>query len=46
MDRIFIIREWLRRELAAVGDDGGAYASLLQELLAVVDRNTINNGNI
>lgn len=41
MSRIFIIREWLRRELAAAAGKDGAYESLLRELLAVIDRNTI-----
>ena len=44
MSRIFIIREWLRREpLAASAGKDGAYESLLLELLAVIDRNTIDN---
>lgn len=41
MSRIFIIREWLRRELAAAAGKDMAYESLLQELLSVIDRNTI-----
>lgn len=43
MSRLFIIREWLRRELAASAGKDGAYESLLLELLAVIDRNTIDN---
>lgn len=47
MSRIFIIREWLRRELERVERAQGPFTSeteyeaLLQELLAVIDRNTI-----
>ncbi len=47
MDRTFIIREWLRRELERVERAQGPFTSeteyeaLLQELLAVIDRNTI-----
>lgn len=43
MSRLFIIREWLRRELAAAAGKDGTYESLLRELLAVIDRNTIDN---
>ena len=41
MSRIFIIRAWLRRELAEAAGKDGAYEDLLRELLAVIDRNTI-----
>ena len=47
MSRIFIIREWLRRELERVERAQGPFTSeteyeaLLQELLAVIDRNSI-----
>ena len=47
MDRTFIIRAWLRRELERVERAQGPFTSeteyeaLLQELLAVIDRNTI-----
>lgn len=47
MDRIFIIREWLRRELEAAERSQGPfsveteYIALLRELLAVIDRHTL-----
>ena len=47
MDRTFIIREWLRRELERVERTQGPfseeteYEALLRELLAVIDRHTL-----
>lgn len=47
MDRISIIREWLRRELEAQERPQGPFAketeyvALLRELLAVIDRHTL-----
>ena len=47
MDRTFIIREWLRRELEALEREQGPFSSeteyeaLLRELLAVIDRHTL-----
>lgn len=46
MDRTFMIREWLRRELEAQERARGPlqaeteYEALLRELLAVIDRHT------
>ena len=46
MDRIYVIREWLRRELERVEREQGPFSSgteyeaLLRELLAVIDRHT------
>lgn len=46
MDRISIIREWLRRELEAQERPQGPfsteteYVALLRELLAVIERHT------
>lgn len=39
MERIYIIREWIRRELAASPE--GEYEKLLDELLELIDRNTV-----
>ena len=47
MDRTFIIRAWLRRELEAAErargplDEETEYEALLRELLAVIDRHTL-----
>lgn len=47
MDRTYIIREWLRRELEAQEraqspfSPETEYVSLLRELLAVIDRHTL-----
>ena len=49
MDRTFIIREWLRRELEAAERARGPlreeteYEALLRELLAVIDRHTLTS---
>ena len=46
MDRTYMIREWLRRELEAQERPQGPftaeteYEALLRELLAVIDRHT------
>lgn len=46
MDRTYMIREWLRRELDAQErargplDEETEYEALLRELLAVIDRHT------
>lgn len=48
MDRIYRIREWLRRELEAQERAQGPFSSeteyeaLLRELLAVIDRHTLS----
>lgn len=42
MKRIYIIREWIRRELSVAGADPN-YSRLLHELLDLIDRNTINH---
>ena len=47
MDRIYMIREWLRRELEAAERARGPlreeteYEALLRKLLAVIDRHTL-----
>ena len=47
MDRSYMIREWLRRELDAQERAQGPftaeaeYVALLRELLAVIDRHTL-----
>lgn len=49
MDRSYIIREWLRRELEAAERLQGPfsaeteYVALPRELLAVIDRHTLLN---
>lgn len=47
MDRTYMIREWLRRELETAERSQGPFSSeteyeaLLRELLAVIDRHTL-----